>query len=133
MKILLILCALISTNAFASEKSADLYSVLKEAGIPEQGNGVLHMDQEKIMGIYCHKDAQAYECGLDRDDSTGSPIRIKGANAKKMYQLLAPADLSCKGESCGFFVDAVQCGYNLGSSSPLSARASCQVTSTTDL
>jgi hypothetical protein len=132
MKTLLLLCALISVNAFASQKAADLYQILKEAGIPEQGNGDFHMDQEKIIGIACQltTNTSQYSCGLDRDDATGNPIRIKGTNAKKMYELLAPKDLACNQYSCGFFVDAVQCDYYLDNASPMSKRTNCEITRT---
>ena len=138
MKTLFLLFAIFtSANASASYKALELYTILKEAGLPDEG-AAGHVYQEKVFGVTCSKNVRgvAYSCALDRDDSEGKPIQIEGENAKKMWALFAAGNASCNKNGCFLFIDVVQCGYaaetgyDPGNVPSLKERTSCDITST---
>ncbi|MGE3262983.1 MAG: hypothetical protein AB7K68_14475 [Bacteriovoracia bacterium] len=139
MKILFVLLttAFLSANASASTKAYDIYTVLKNAGLSDEPLVDVTVYQERMYGVYCTKQMSTYECGLDRDDAEGRPIRLVGSEAKKLYSALLDRDVvNCDKNSCSLFVDVIQCSYTVDKGfdpaklPSLKDRTACEITTT---
>lgn len=142
------LLALLSTNAFASEKALFLYNTLKEAGIAEKalptesgqaGNTVFwqsYLVQDKVSYLSCASDSKegTVDCSLDLDIN-GKPVQFSSEASQKLWKLFAAKNAGRLGNGISAFAFAsVECKVITDSSlyvkgkPSLAERTSCVIT-----